>query len=86
MNKGIMTNETPMLLELRNNSRFKERPETHGRHFYFLDKNDDPIGLVWFKYTLGGWRLQLNSDKNGEWVERGVINSPEHLLILCGLK
>lgn len=60
-----------------NSNRFLN--EGNERQFHMINKRGDKIGYLWFKNLLGGWRLMLDSDKGGEWEERGPIKNVEHL-------
>lgn len=49
------------------------------RHWVVLNRDGSTRACIWFKFMLGGWRMSLQTDKPGEWQERGPIKTVTQL-------
>lgn len=49
------------------------------RYWILLNRDGSERAYIWNKFMLGGWRISLQTDKPGEWQERGPIKTVTQL-------
>jgi hypothetical protein len=73
----MSTHNTDIYNFMCNNHRFINAG--YERRWNMLNPDGSKKGMVYFKHSLGGWRLLLDTDRGYDSQERGVIENVEQL-------